>query len=665
MRATRIYTRELSNNSRANISYQPIEIGGIMIIKTAMRLALVIAMSWITAVAQTDTITIIHVNDSHSNLSPLGPRDASFHGTVGGIARVATVLKNARETEPNVMFLHAGDFSIGDVYFNAYLGMPELSILQQLGLDAMTVGNHEFDLTPDVFAFELSSVFDTSAAFPVLSANLVYPPDTLQALHKYVKPYTIKTLGGLKVGIIGLTTPETNLLSLPAPVFVDTNFIQTAAAYVDTLKNKGCGVVILLSHLGLAFDEAVASYVPGIDVIVGGHDHYVLTQPVPVVNPSSDTTWIVQAGAFYEYAGKLRLRITSGRAHLLDYQLIHLDNTIPEDQTISAIVDGLDAGMQSVVGQDIYNMIFNKTSYVKSDFTEVADSLSNPGLHDTPVGDLVTDAFRALTGTDIAITAGGSTAQPLHHGPVTGQDIYRMISYGYNTDNGFGYRLATFKLSGEDLIKGLEYTLGTIEANDEFFMQVSGMRYSYVAGQNPGQRVYSVNVGGAAINPTKMYTVTSNEFVLGMISGVIAPQMGMTVVDPHVMPDTTEFQAVYAYAAAADTLVPAARRRVIEGPVDGVPVSGKYLPKTFSLNQNYPNPFNPSTTISFSLPEKSFVTLKVYNVLGVEMATLAESVFAPGDHSVIWNADRFPSGVYFCRIEAGRFQAVKKMMFVK
>lgn len=98
--------------------------------KAFFRLLLVVAFSQSTALAQTDTITIVHVNDSHSNLSPLGPRDASLNGTIGGLARVATVLENTRSTDRNVLFIHAGDFSTGDVYFNFLYGIPELKILQ-------------------------------------------------------------------------------------------------------------------------------------------------------------------------------------------------------------------------------------------------------------------------------------------------------------------------------------------------------------------------------------------------------------------------------------------------------------------------------------------------------------------------------------------------------
>ncbi|HEX7356674.1 MAG TPA: metallophosphoesterase, partial [Ignavibacteriaceae bacterium] len=123
--------------------------------------------------SQPDTLTILHVNDSHSTLEAIGPRDANLKGTLGGISRVATLVGMSKMTEPNVLFLHAGDISIGDVFFNKYFQVPELQLLSALGLDAMTLGNHEFDLGPEVLLGSLQYAFPNPAdAFPLLSSNI-------------------------------------------------------------------------------------------------------------------------------------------------------------------------------------------------------------------------------------------------------------------------------------------------------------------------------------------------------------------------------------------------------------------------------------------------------------------------------------------------------------
>ena len=119
-------------------------------------------------------------------------------------------------TEPNVLLLHAGDAFIGDLFFNVYFGAAEFQLLTALGLDAMAVGNHEFDLQPSTLEQALQSSFEPGEGFPLLSANCILEDPEVNTLKNYISPYTIKEIGSLKVGIFGLTTPETNLLSLPA-----------------------------------------------------------------------------------------------------------------------------------------------------------------------------------------------------------------------------------------------------------------------------------------------------------------------------------------------------------------------------------------------------------------------------------------------------------------
>jgi 2',3'-cyclic-nucleotide 2'-phosphodiesterase (5'-nucleotidase family) len=142
----------------------------------------------------------------------------------------------------------------------------------------------------------------------------------------------------------------------------------------------------------------------------------------------------------------------------------------------------------------------------------VADSLTFPGWKDTPVGNLVTDAFRSAAGTDVAIQAGGSTAQPLYPGPLVPADLFRVVGYGFNTDNGLGYRFATFDIAGAALAAGLEIGVSDLSA-DEFLIQVSGMRYSYDPALPTPGRITGVLVNGVPLDPGRVYSVAANEFV--------------------------------------------------------------------------------------------------------------------------------------------------------
>lgn len=605
-----------------------------------------------TSRSQVDTVTILHFNDTHSNLAPIGPRDAALKGTLGGIARAATLIGMTRMEDQNALVLHAGDIFIGDLFFNKYFGVAELQMMKSIGFDAMTIGNHEFDLYPSTLQMALDTAFQ-AGGIPLLSANTYLENDTVKGLKKYVQPYMIKEYPHAKIGVFGMTTPLANVLSNPKPAFIDTNIVQVAYAMVESLKTKGCSVIICLSHLGVYLDQVVASYVPGINVIVGGHDHFKFEQPIVVQNPATDTTFIVQANAFYLDAGKMRMTVSGSTVRLLKYELLPLDANVPEEPTIAAIVDGLIKDIESTYGP----LFTKRVGYATADFEEVAASLTDNGYKDTPIGNLVTDAFRAFTKTDIAIEVGGSTAQPLFHGPIVAEDLFRVVGYGFNTYNGLGYHLAQLSMKGDAIIAGLEFGVSNIEQDDENLVQASGLTYYYSSHRPIGERVGLVMVGDKPIDRNKFYTVTTNEFVPMFLDYIQIPYSNLRVFGG----DTTEFQVLANYVAAEDTISPK-RRLTIVSPVQAVAQS---TPKSFALGQNYPNPFNPSTEISVDVPRTSRVSLRVYNMLGQEVATLVNGQLAGGSYLYRFDARHLASGTYFYSLQTQERTFVKKMMLVK
>ena len=760
-----------------------------------------------TTFSQPDTLTILHVNDTHSTLAPIGPRDQNLNGTLGGIARATSVIGYERTLDPELLLLHAGDISIGDLFFNRYFQVPELTWLSMMNFDAMELGNHEFDLTPAVLLGSLQNVFPLPAdAFPILGANV--DASAIPDLDSYISDYTIKDIGTIKVGIFGLITPSTNVLSQPLPVVIKddiTEIMNIAGTTAFTLRNvENCDVVILLSHLGVEFDMAVASMVPGIDIIIGGHDHYKYDAPIPVPNPLSGITWIAQARSNYMYVGKMQITVDAvGNISLIDYSLIPLDENVPEEPTVKAMVDGMITDIETFYNTPFFTQPFG---YADAFHKEEALNLFALGSHDTPIGNLVTDAFRSLTGTDIAIHAGGSIALPLWEGPFTMSDIFRINGYGFNTVNTLGFQLATFNMTGEALWMGLEFGLSQIESNDEYMIQVSGLEYKYDATKPAGERVVSVFINGQVINPSAVYSITASEMVLAILDYTQIPYS-----DPNILVGVTEFEAVAAHVMVLNNFLhPKEIGRIINvgdrllvnkiksdgwfnsepgsyiadptitGPLNfnmnlhnikhpnsaqgvvkikfpaaninltgneleclliednvitirgegkntgkgkyGFLVSavdagnsgdlikitiwdkldgdkiiydnltmnelgGGYItivspefarednettslnettsPDDFVLEQNYPNPFNPATTINYSIPEAGNVELKVYDILGNEVATLISEEKQPGTYEVSFNAAEFGSGVYIYSLRAGSFTQIKKMILLK
>ncbi len=605
--------------------------------------------------AQIDTVTILHLNDTHSTLSTIGPRDGPLEGAYGSIARAATLIGMTRMENPNTLVLHAGDVSIGDLFYTKYFAVAELRLLAAIGVDAVTLGNHEFDLGPSYFEMMLDSAF-VGGAIPLLSANAVLDNPGVHGLKKYVGHRLIKHIGSTKVGIFGLTTPATNLISSPAPVFFDTNFVAIAAEEVDSLRAQGCTAVICLSHLGVVYDRLLAGYVPGIDLIVGGHDHFAYDKPIAAITPTGDTTWIVQAGAFYKYMGKVRLQVQGGKTRLLESTLITIDSSIPKEPTIAAAVNELISGIEGT-----YGPVFTQpVAVVESFFEEVADSLTSKGWKDTPIGNLVADTYRQSFGTQIAIEAGGSTAHPLYPGPIVAADVFRVVGYGFNAVNGLGFNLATFSINGADLFAGLEWSVSDLSSVDDFFIQVSGMTYAYDPTLPAYSRITNVTVGGQPLNPAATYTVVSNAFT-PMILGSI----GIPFSDLHICGgDTTEFQTLLAGIIAAGTLRPHVDGRVkadISTAIRFEPAA----PTAYTLEQNYPNPFNPTTAIRYQLSVAGWVRLAVFDLLGREAAVLVNEQHPAGNYTATWNASGMASGVYYYRITTGSFVDSKRMVLVK
>ena len=497
-----------------------------------------------------DTLTILHVNDTHSHLTAGGPRNTTLEGTLGGIARIATLVRRLEATSPNPWFVHAGDLSVGDIFYNAYHGVPEYRILKSLGCKAMAVGNHEWDLGPAVLESALTAAFGGSKGFPLLSANTGLDDPHVRGLRKYILPFITGRAGGSMIGLFGLTTPETNLFSNPAPARVDTPF-RYAAAIVDTLRARGCSAIICLSHLGLSLDRQLASKVPGINIIVGGHDHYELRLPVAVAS-GGDTTWIFQAGANYHNVGVVRVLIRDCHVRLLASNLIPVDSSVAKSREVDRKVSSLVRGVESKYGPVFSNQIAASRGF----FSEVADSLMQRTHGETPVGTLVTDAFRDLTGTDIAIEPGGSTSDPLYPGPVVADDCFRVIGYGFNSGDGLGYPLVRFDITGGGLVQGIEMGLADIESNDEYFLQSSGLRYTYDPSRRAGERFVSATVAGEPLGPARSYSVTANYFVK-----VFLDRLGVPYTDCHVFGgDTTEFMALTRYVSKRKTLTPVPAR---------------------------------------------------------------------------------------------------------
>ncbi len=245
-------------------------------------------------------ITVLHTNDLHSQIDAYSKDHTSYPG-MGGFARRAAIVKQIREMEQNVLLLDAGDLFQGSPYFNFFKGELEIKLMNQLGYDAMTIGNHEFDNGAEMLFEQL-----IHANYPILSANYSFSdPDWA----KLVKPYVIKTYGKLKVGIMGLSiNPQGLILPDNFKGITYRNDIDVANETAGILKNdEGCDFIIALTHLGIKRDLELAKESAHIDLILGGHSHTFLEEPMQVQNKLNKNVLINQMGWAGVYLGRIDL----------------------------------------------------------------------------------------------------------------------------------------------------------------------------------------------------------------------------------------------------------------------------------------------------------------------------------------------------------------------
>ncbi len=476
-------------------------------------LVIVVAFSSV-AYAQNDTfnLTIMHTNDVHG---AYGPYDAKGDATTdGGAARQMTVINQIRAEGGNSILLDGGDRFTGTLFSQQWQGQEASRIMNIMKYDAMTVGNHEFDDGNATLG-----KFVDAVKFPVITSDVAFGAD----LKDKIKPYTILEVGGQKIGVIGLTPPDTGILSSPGP---DVKFMSDLAAtvqpIVDDLTSQGINKIILLTHIGLVVDEELATQLNNVDLIVGGHSHTLLSNtysaaegkyPVVAQDKDGKNVYIVQAGSSLKFMGRLNVVFDkNGSVTSASGDTILLSRYIVPDPDMIKVVDELRVPIADLTKQEI-----GETSVFLVGDRKVCRA------EECNLGNFVADAMRAYSKAQIAITNGGgirsnvpvgadipadlTLAQPL---TITEGDVLTVFP--------FGNVVSTFELKGSDVIAALENGVSQVEAGAGRFPQVSGIKFSWDGSKEAGKRIVSVEVLGAdstysPIDPNATYTVASNDFM--------------------------------------------------------------------------------------------------------------------------------------------------------
>jgi len=437
-------------------------------------------------------LTILHTNDIHGHLEPWQGWDGDLKNkTVGGLDRTAAQIEKVRTEVKagNVLLLDAGD-TIGDTLIAAETeGRAVVETMNAMRYDAMVVGNHEPDFTAEKLLARVNE-----ARFPVLAANIAGKTDG----KLFTKPYIIKTVGGARVGILGLAYPNTPLTSAKKNVenLTFRDAVETAREYVPMMRKDGAEIIVALTHLGLNADKRLAEEVPGIDVIVGGHSHNRMTEALRVRD-----TLIVQAGAHGSDLGRLDLTIENGRVTAHKRTLIPITG-VESDKATADVIKKQVAPHQSKLDENIgqaAGVIF-RAQTIAGNEPEKRDA-------ESPADSLFADTIRETTRTEIAFLPGLGYGAAIQPGVITAGELRNLIPH----DTG----IFTMKLTGAQIREVLEQAVENVFTTDATrkvggMIQISGMRFSYDARLPRGNRVIEVFVGERPLVPAQSYTVAIN-----------------------------------------------------------------------------------------------------------------------------------------------------------
>ena len=503
------------------------------------------------AAGETYTTTVLFTHDLHSHFLPQSDGEG---GETGGYARLMTALERERAEHPDALTLDAGDFSIGSLIQALYTTQaPELRTMGAMGYDATTAGNHEFDHEGSGFAQMLAAAVSSGDRLPaLLMANYAPAPDNPDALDirramsaAGVREYMLLERGGVTYGIFGLMGEESHSYA-PASGFALADPAQSAQRCVDALEAQGAQFIICLSHSGtnekkkLSEDEQLAEAVEGIDLIISGHSHTTLTQPIV-----SGDTYIVSAGAYCQNLGSITLSWTAGgEKTLTDYRLIPIDETLPEDREIAALVDQW-KGQVDAAYLGRYGLTYDQV------LTTSGFSLDTPasGVQaGNALGELVADAFLwtmeeldlAGDGPLVAVTADGVLRAPLPAGELTTSQAFDVLSMGVGEDGTSGYPLVSCYLTGEELRAVAEIDASVTPLMPEAQLYASGLEYSFNPHRMIFDRVFDASLYHASggerfrepIDDDQLYQVVTGMYLAQMLTTVEEKSFGLISLTP-------------------------------------------------------------------------------------------------------------------------------------
>jgi len=475
-----------------------------------------------TTPADAVEITLLQINDAYV----LEPVDG---GRRGGMARLATQVKRVRGAHPNVIFAHAGDMLSPSPMSTVLRGAHMIAVLNALGLDVATFGNHEFDFGPQVLRARMSE-----SRFAWLSANVAergeHRPFGGAARERLLER------GGRRIGLFGLTTADTASTSAGG---ADVDFADPEAAgkaVAADLRGRGAQLVVAVTHQHMRADRALAA-AADVDVILGGHEHEPLVAEegkALITKAGSDARYLVEVEVWLRPDGALVER---------SWTFHEISARLPEDPEVAAIV----RDYETRLGRELAIEIGRTTVPLEARRAPLR-------TEETNLGDFIADAMRARLHTDVALVNGGGmrTDRIIPAGVLTRRDVLGLLP--------FTNVVMKLAVSGARLREALEQGLSRLEREGGGFLQVAGLRLAYDPRLPAGRRVLGVEVGGAPLDPARTYTAAVVDWIARGGDGVTALRDGRVLVDAVSGPQLADI--VLEAITARGTIAPAVDGRL-------------------------------------------------------------------------------------------------------
>jgi len=507
-------------------------------------------------------ITILHTNDLHSRLNGYSPESeyspliVNDDKTIGGFARIASIIKYEKENNSGItLVVDGGDFLMGTLFHSLEVESGfQLRLMKKMGYDVTCIGNHEYDFGPEKLAILIRNSADAGDIPAILIGNAVFNrnderDNNLENLvsDNILSRKIIKTEDGIKIGFFTILGKDADNVAPNAKPITFSKQVSYAKRMVKELQNDNCDIIICISHSGLSKnkdgewvgeDFDLAKKVKGISLIISGHTHSRLDQPL-IVNGIP----IVQAGSYGQFVGRLALVYSNGNLRVDNYTLIPVNDKIMGDRKINQLIeeqkDKISSEILNPLKMDYYRKI------VETDFTLEGNEMGD--FKESNLGPFIADAIHFYVnrnteeGTDVSMVAAGMIRDKIVPGVQTAPDIFRVMSLGQGNDKVPGYPLSRLYVTGKELKSILEILQVAYKSSPDNYCYYSGIRVKYDPEKGLLRKIKNIEIvhsNGRVVDVDlskknkSLYSITANSYMLEFIGIIKKMSFGLINVVP-------------------------------------------------------------------------------------------------------------------------------------